>query len=142
MIYKIDEPELEHNFVEFSDSWSRKQTRAAWAAFDALPTSIADADAQAKAEEASAKLLNALRPKIVALHLDCEGADPITTPADLTLERLEDMDERVYRWWINVWMVHLGALTRMGNALGRRLYATQDTSNSTQTTDRPENQTS
>lgn len=142
MRYKIDDPGLAHNFVEFSDSWSRKQTRAAWAAYDALPTSTSDADAQAKAEEASAKLLDALRPKIVALHLDCEDAPPITEPADLTLARLDEMDERVYRWWINVWIVHLRGLSQLGNALGRRLYDTPDTSNSTQATDRPENPTS
>lgn len=123
MRYQPDDPAFAGDFVEFSDSWSRAQVRAAW---DALPNSVADAT-----DNHEARLLDALRPKIIALHLTCEGAPHITDPAELTPKRTEDMDTRLFGWWSQVWIKHLGDLTKLGNALGRQLWNTSDTSNQT-----------
>lgn len=123
MKYECDSPGLKDNFVEFSDSWSRAQTRATWTAWGDIPEGkVSDEEAVAAEEE----LLATLRPKIISLHLACPDAEPITDPADLTPARTEQMDQRVYLWWVNVWLVHLRDLANLGNALGRRLFDTSE----------------
>lgn len=117
MRYTPDDPAFAADFVEFSDSWSRAQVNAAWGA---IPTSTV------QAADAETKLLDILRPKIIKLHLTCAEGEPITDPADLTVGRMEQVDERLYRWFANVWIAHLIGLQDLGNALGRGLYATSD----------------
>ena len=131
MRYDCDGPAFAGDFVEFSDSWSRAQVRAAW---DAIPASAADAT-----EDHEARLLDVLRPKILALHLTCVGESdapvaPITDPAEVTPERTTEMDTRLFQWWSGVWVRHLSELSTLGNALGRQLWPTSDTSNLTTTT--------
>jgi hypothetical protein len=106
MRYECEDEAFAGDFVELSDSWSRAQTRAIWAA----------------GGEDEAIFLDLLRPKIIALHLTCVDADPITRPDEMTPERTEAMDMRLYRWFANVWWVHLRDLANLGEALGRRLY--------------------
>jgi hypothetical protein len=104
MRYECDDAAFEGDFVEFSDSFSRAQQRALWAA----------------AGEDEAAFLELLRPKIVSLHLSClDGAPPITKPDDLTPERTEAMDVRLYGWFGVVWATHLRGLRDLGNELGR-----------------------
>jgi hypothetical protein len=105
MRYECEDEAFAGDFVELSDSWSRAQTRAIWAA-----------------GEDEAIFLDLLRPKIIALHLTCVDAPPITHADALTVERTDDMDLRLYQWFANVWWVHLRDLANLGNALGRRLY--------------------
>jgi hypothetical protein len=112
MRYECEDDAFAGDFVELSDSWSRAQVRTIWAASE-------DTDK----EQVEANLLACLRPKIIALHLTCVDAEPIETPDELTPERTEQMDERLYRWFANVWWVHLRDLANLGNALGRRLYS-------------------
>lgn len=130
MRYEPDDPTLAGNFIEFSDSWSRAQVRAAWA-------TIPDANT-AQAADTEGRLLDCLRPKIVTLHLDCVDTAPITDPADLTTERTDEIDERLYKWFAYVWMKHLGELSKLGEAVGRRLWLTSATSSSNGAT-KPEN---
>jgi hypothetical protein len=121
MRYDCDDPAFVGDFVEFSDAWSRAQVRAAWAAWAKIPNStigVTDEETVA-AEEAH---LATLRPKILALHLSCVDADPITDPDDVTPERTDQLDRRLYGWWVNVWLAHLRELADLGNALGRTLY--------------------
>jgi len=121
MRYTCDDPAFADDYIEYSDSWSRAQVRETWAA---LPE-VAKAEAGDEAEDA---LLSKLRPKIVALHLSCVDADPITDPADLTPRRTEQMDTRLFEWFAASWVVHLNNLANLGNALGRRLSAISATS--------------
>lgn len=116
MRYTPDDPAFAGDFVEFSDSWSRAQVRAVW---DAIPTDAGDAEGD---EEAA--FLACLRPKIIALHLTCVDAPPITQAVNLTPERTAEMDTRVYQWFSGVWLMHLRELTTLGNALRERLFVT------------------
>lgn len=106
MRYDCDEPAFEGDYIEISDSFSRAQKREAWDAFG-------------KDEEL---FLSLLRPKILGLHLTCVDADPITSAEDLTTERLDQMDVRMYTWFSCIWVAHSQGLTDLGNALGRRLF--------------------
>lgn len=110
MRYCFDDPPFADDFIEFSDSWSRAQVRAAWAAVDTT-------------EGSESKLLEVLRPKIVSLHLTCVDAEAITDPDQLTPERTEQLDWRLFSWFAGVWIKHLGELATLGNAFGRKLFA-------------------
>lgn len=119
MRYECEDSAFAGDFVEFSDSWSRAQVRATWEKWAALPrTSVSDEEASA-AEES---LLACLRPKIIALHLTCVDAEAISAAGELTAARTNDMDNRLYLWWVNVWIIHLQSLANLGNALGRTLF--------------------
>lgn len=104
MRYDCDDPAFAGDFIEYSDSWSRVQVREIW-----------------KTDNESA-LLDCLRPKILGLHLTCVDAPPIIDLADLTPERTEQMDTRLYEWFASSWVKHLGNLAMLGNALGRKLF--------------------
>lgn len=130
MRYAPDDPAFAEDFVEFSDSWSRAQVNAAWAAWAALPaTSVGVTQEQMDAAEE--RLLAALRPKILALRLTRPEMEPILHAADLTPEHTAEMDTRLYTWWANVWIAHVRALANLGNALGRRLSATSASNGTT-----------
>jgi hypothetical protein len=107
MRYECEDEAFRGDFVEFSDSFSRGQQRALWAA----------------AGEDEELFLALLRPKITALHLSCVDAEPITRADELTTERTEDMDLRLYSWFSFAWVAHMRGLTDLGNALGRTLFA-------------------
>jgi hypothetical protein len=107
MRYECEDDAFAGDFVEFSDSFSRGQQRALWAA----------------AGEDEELFLSLLRPKITALHLSCVDAEPITRADELTTERTEDMDLRLYSWFSFAWVAHMRGLTDLGNALGRTLFA-------------------
>lgn len=113
--YQPDDPAFAGDFIEFSDSWSRAQVRAAW---DAIPDSTGIANLAAETA-----WLDVLRPKVIALHLSCVDAEPIVEPADLTPERTEQMDTRLYTWFGHAWIEHVNGLAELGNALGRQLRA-------------------
>jgi hypothetical protein len=108
MRYDCDDPAFAGDFIEFSDSFSRGQQRALWAA----------------ASEDEALFLDILRPKILRLHLSCVEAEAITDPDDLTPERTLAMDVRLYTWFGYVWVVHLRGLSELGKACGLKLLDT------------------
>lgn len=103
MRYDCEDAAFSGDYVEFSDSFSRGQQRALWEA----------------AGEDDALFLDLLRPKVLRLHLSCIDAEPITRPEDLTPERTDAMDLRLYGWFGTVWLTHLRGLRNLGNALGR-----------------------
>jgi hypothetical protein len=105
MRYDCEDEAFSGDFVEFSDSFSRGQQRAIWAA----------------AGEDEALFLELLRGKVKALHLTCIDAPPITDPAELTPERTDSMDLRLFSWLSFAWVAHMRGLTNLGNALGRKL---------------------
>jgi len=107
MRYECDDEAFAGDFVEFSDSFSRGQQRALWAA----------------AGNDEALFLELLRPKVKALHLSCLDAEAITRPDELTPERTEAMDLRLYSWFSFAWVAHMRGLTDLGNVLGRKLFA-------------------
>jgi hypothetical protein len=110
MRYSFEDEPFAGDFVEFSDSWSRAQVRSAWASVD-------------PPDGSEAKLLDVLRPKVLALHLTCVDAPAITDPLDLTPARTEQLDWRLFSWFSGVWIKHLGELATLGNAYGRKLFA-------------------
>lgn len=126
MRYDCDDPAFAGDFVEFSDSWSRAQVRAAWAA---IPDSATIANLAGEGV-----WLDAIRPKVVALHLTCVGEQdapvaPITDAAELTPERTEEVDTRLYTWFSKMWVDHMNGLSTLGNALGRQSSPSSATSN-------------
>ena len=123
MRYDCDDPAFAGDFVEFSDSWSRGQVRAVWSAYEGFLTLLNSTEAMtdAAAEVAEEKLLSTLRSKIIALHLTCVDAAPITNAGDLISTRVADVDTRLWAWWTGVWPAHLRGLADLGNALKRRL---------------------
>ena len=104
MKYFCDIPGLEHNFVEFSDSWSRGQRKA-------LRQLNGDA------------WLALLGGKITAMYLDCPGGEPMTTLEGVTNETFEAVDMRVWDWFMFVPTAHFLYLDNLGEASGRRLFA-------------------
>lgn len=111
MKYCCDVPGLEHNFIEFSDRWSKAERQAF--------RTLGGSDDKAKHEE----WLTLYRSKIVALHLDCIGAEPITTPDHITDEYIDRMDLVVFEWLKYVGGAHLDHLSSLGKVTGLRLYA-------------------
>jgi hypothetical protein len=115
MRYSFGEAPFEDDFIEYSDNWSRAQVRATWEAVDR------------ENGGSEANLLDRLRPKIIALHLTCgDGSPPITDPLELTPERTDEIDIRLYSWFAGTWVKHLGELATLGNAFGRTLFAISD----------------
>jgi hypothetical protein len=68
-------------------------------------------------------LLAALRPKVLSLHITCVDAQAITDPAELVVERVEQIDIRLYEWFTATWVKHLSELATLGNALRGKLFA-------------------
>ena len=116
MRYDCDDPSFTGDFVEFSDSFSRAQQRAIWAA----------------GGEDEELFLSLLRAKILSIHLSCLDAPAILRAEDLVPERVEDMDVRLYTWFSYAWVAHLRGLSDLGNTLGRRLFSTSATIASTE----------
>jgi hypothetical protein len=103
LIYKCDIPGLEDNFIELSDSWSRKEVRSFWELKDDVYLAL-------------------LQSKLIACHLARPGDTPITEPVAFTAEVLDTLDWRIVRWASTVPVAHVQALGELGEALGRRLF--------------------
>lgn len=109
MRYSPEDEALAHNFVEYSDSWTRGETKTAY-------------------NKVGSEFLDLLKRKITAIHLDCLEGEPITDAAALTEDDLDRIDVRVYTWFSMTWVAHLNNLADLGNALGRKLFALSATS--------------
>jgi hypothetical protein len=105
MKYSCDIEGLEHNYIELSDVWSRKQ---------ATEFLTADSD----------KYLALLKAKIIALSLDCVEGPPVTSAEDLTDDALDDLDMRVFHWLKIIPRGHVQNVLNLGEASGRRSYVT------------------
>jgi hypothetical protein len=92
------------NWVEVLQSWSRKELR------DLL---------EVTGDEFSALL----RRKIVACHLETAAGEPITDPALLTSEALDDaLRYEVYCWLTARLMTYVIEVQRLGESMRRRLW--------------------
>jgi hypothetical protein len=104
MRYSCDIEGLEHNYIELSDVWSKKQIEA-----------FLDADIEAN--------LVLLRPKIVSLSLARVDGEPITSADQVTNDSLEEIDFRVFHWFKVALVVHVTSMKKLGEASGWRLIA-------------------
>jgi len=121
--YECDEPDFPGAFVEFSDSWSRKQIRLYWK--------------ETKTEEDNDAWFALVKSKIVTMHMvTTEGAE-LTTGAQLTDETTDEIDVRLWMWFSTALGIAVNEVVALGNALGRRLRATHVKSKDT--ADRPMN---
>lgn len=114
MRYTCDEPGLEGSWIEYTDSWSRAESRDVWAMDGEM-------------------LLALLRTKLTTLHLLCADGGYLDNADDLTEAKLDAVDMRVYVWFSATWVRCLNDLTNQGNASRRRLFATS-AAGETQTT--------
>lgn len=109
--YTCDLPGLEDNFVEFSDSWSRKQLREFL---------------ELRGED----YVNLVFSKLTACYLVCPDAEPITEPVKLDDETLDAVDMRLVGWLKDVPVRHVVNLQDVGEALRLRLFVSTETKKS------------
>lgn len=98
----------EGNFVEFSERWTVRQRREFFR-LEGEP------------------YIDLLRQKIVALHLDVEGREPITSPDGLLLERLDDIDSVLWEWFSGTPLATIAEVTRLGEAMRSQLFLPLET---------------
>lgn len=106
MRYECDIAGLESDYIELSDSWSRAEVRAFWAM-----TSRDGADYGAL-----------MRRKLIALHLTCVDAEPLTTVEQFTEDNLEMLDMRAFQWLSFVPVAHVTRLGTLGETTRLRLF--------------------
>lgn len=70
---------LEHNYIDVSDVWTRRDLRR-----------LAEADGD--------EWVDIAREKLVTCHIDVVGGAAIEQPADLTIDALDSMDLRIVGW--------------------------------------------
>lgn len=107
--YECEDPEFAGAYVEFTRSWTRRETREAWA-------------------NENEDLVEFIATKIISIYLP--AVDPeksINSPEGITVDSMDDLDTRLYTWFITAWVKCMSDLTDLGNALGRTLYGISDT---------------
>jgi len=117
MRYECDVEGFEGNFVNFSDSWTRKEIREFW-----------DKSSDNTTADEFMKLVSS---KVKGLHLDVVYGDQITEPVQLTEDALDRIDNRLFRWITFVIIDAAHEVVKLGNAVGERLWATVETSQDT-----------
>jgi hypothetical protein len=108
MKYTCDLPELKECFIELSDSWTRKEVRSFW-------------------EFEGPAYLALVLSKLTAVHLVRPGQEPITEPVEFSAAVLDELDMRLVRWVSSVPVKHVSELGSLGEACGRRLFASTET---------------
>lgn len=98
--FKYEGEPFADDFVEFTDSWTRRETRQ-----------FIELD--------GADWLRMVAQKVIAVRM---GA--VTDPAQLTDEAFEDMDIRLYRWFAMAASAAYVQVNRLGEAAASRLSAT------------------
>lgn len=102
-------------FVEMSDTWTRAEMRAF---------------ANRNGDEFWALLVS----KITGVCIPVIDGEPITDPAALADDSVFDgVDIRLWQWFQNIPLAHVGHITKLGEALGLALFSTRETT-PTQTT--------
>lgn len=96
---RYDAPEpFAGSYVEYSDAWSVGQRNRFF--------SLKGADFVALVAQ-----------KVKAVHLPCAEGDDITSPAELTFEALDRLDDRILRWFLDTASDCLRKVAEMGEAL-------------------------
>lgn len=122
MRYDCDEPGFEGAFVEFAPSgWTRKTMR----------------DLRKLDEESG--WFDVLRGRVTALHLPTVDGAALDAPADLTADNFDRLDLVLYNWLVAIIIKALGEVGDLGNAVWRRLFATQETTATNAAATPPEN---
>ena len=109
--FTYEEPPFADNFVEFSASWTRRETRE-----------FAELNGDA--------WLALIARKMTACKLDS-----ITAPAQLTPDAIDDMDVRLFRWLTTAATAAYVQVNRLGEAAASRLSATFAAATQTETAD-------
>lgn len=92
---------FEGNWIEFSDVWTRREGKELFE----LPESEA---------------FNKYAPlKCVACHIELSEGEPITNPAKLTYESMDDADARVFGFVARALFNAYQEMQRLGNASAR-----------------------
>lgn len=117
MKYCCDIEGLEDNFIEMSDSWSRKEVRVLW-------------DLQ------GAEYMALLQSKLISCRLTRPGDEPLTEPTAFLEEVADTLDWRIWRWLSSVPTKHVQSVGELGEASGRRLFVSTET-NSEPASDAP-----
>jgi hypothetical protein len=95
------------NFVEISDSWSRRDFRTFWESNDPV------------------QLVDLYQRKTAACNLTPvdPGVPPITKGAQIVEETLDTLDMRVFMWFQAAFLVAANEVQNLGKAEQRRLYS-------------------
>ena len=102
--YKCDVDGFEKAFVIFNDVWSRGDVRAFW-------------------DTGGEDHLQLILSKVQGCRIPLVNGDVITDPADLTVDVLDDVDIRLWGWFVNQPTKHVAELQNLGEVL-RRLSST------------------
>lgn len=109
MRYDCEEDGFEGAFVEFAPSgWTRKTIR------DLRTLNEGD------------EWFAVLRERVTALHLLTVDGESIDAPAALDAALFDRLDLVLYNWLVAVIIKALGEVGDLGNAVWRRLFATQE----------------
>ena len=106
--YTCDIPGLEDNFIELSDSWSRREVRDFYQFKDT-------------------EYLALLQSKLVACHLARPGAEPLTEPVAFDADVMDTLDMRIVHWVAGVPVAHVAGLGNLGEAPWARLFVSIET---------------
>ncbi|MFZ1755037.1 MAG: hypothetical protein WBO46_14950 [Caldilineaceae bacterium] len=112
--FAVDIEGLEEDWVEVSESWTRAEVRGV-----------------NEAEEAA--LLGYLQRKLTACHLTRPGQEPLTDPALLDEERMDELDLRLIDFLGTVLIQAAVHLRSLGPLAGRLLLPGSDSSPTTAT---------
>ena len=91
---------FEANWIEYRTAWTRRE-------IEGLNGNINE------------KFLDAIKPKIVALHIELTNGMSIDTPENLTIENLLDVDMLVWAWLSESPLVAIAMRAGLGKASGR-----------------------
>lgn len=106
--YTCDQAGFEDNYIELSDTWTRREVR------DFYQFNGAD-------------YLALIAKKVVTCHLVCPGGEPIVDGSGFTDDGLDRIDYRVYGWVVDLPVKHVADLGELSLACGRRLFVTTET---------------
>lgn len=95
--YEAEAP-FEGAFVEYSDAWSVGQRNRFY-------------------QLRGAEFIALLASKVTAVNLPCAEGEDITTPADLTVEGLDRIDQRIFPWFLDTASDCLRQIVELGEAL-------------------------
>lgn len=94
---------FEQCYLEISDRWTRKEMR------DFRTANLADT-------------IDLFKAKITGVHIECADGNHITTVEQMTDERLDQVDSRVYFWMPGALTQGLKELETLGFLAGLRRY--------------------
>lgn len=105
---------FEGSFVEYTDRWKVKERREFF-------------------ELEGDEYLALLGKKIMALRIEVEGDEPITQASELTPDRYEAVDGRLWDWFRATPLAALEETMRLGEAMRLQLFRLPETAASADT---------